>query len=94
MRTIGQNIRYYRRLHHRTQEKLSELSGVSEKLICFYETDKRIPSIYTLIEIAQALGVTIEQLCGVNEKKTIEDELLNRIKMEVKLMLKEYQIVK
>ena len=36
----------------------------------------------------------MEQLCGVAGPKTIEDELLDRIRMEVKLVLTEYKIDK
>lgn len=91
MRTIGANFRYYRCLHHLTQEKLAD---TNEKSISAYENDTRIPPIFNLVEIAQALGVTMEQLCGANEQKSIEDELLDRIRMEVKLVLSEYQIEK
>ena len=91
MRTIGANIRYYRCLHHLTQEKLAD---INEKSISAYENDTRIPPIFNLLEIAQALGVTMEQLCGANEQKSIEDELLDRIRMEVKLVLSEYKIEK
>ena len=91
MRTIGQNIRYYRCLHHLNQEKLAD---INEKSISAYENDNRIPPIFNLLEIVQALGVTMEQLCGVAEPKTIEDELLDRIRMEVKLVLSEYKIDK
>ena len=38
--------------------------------------------------------MTMEQLCGVAGPMTIEDELLDRIRMEVKLVLTEYMIDK
>ena len=91
MRTIGANIRYYRCLHHLSQEKLAD---INEKSISAYENDTRIPPIFNLLEIAQALGVTMEQLCGAAGPKTIEDELLDRIRMEVKLVFREYKIEK
>jgi transcriptional regulator with XRE-family HTH domain len=91
MRTIGANIRYYRCLHHLSQEKLAD---INEKSISAYENDTRIPPIFNLLEIAQALGVTMEQLCGVADELTIEEELLDRIRMEVKLVLREYKIDK
>ncbi len=49
MRTIGQNIRYYRCLHHLTQEKLAELADINEKSISAYENDTRIPPIFNLL---------------------------------------------
>ena len=42
MRTIGQNIRYYRKQRGYSQEKLAEMADLNDKLICFYETGKRI----------------------------------------------------
>ena len=89
MRTIGQNIRYYRKKRGYSQEKLAELAAINDKLISFYETDKRLPSIYTLIEIADALCVTLDQLCGVSEE-TIEDEIMGRIR----IVLKDYEVVR
>ena len=89
MRTIGQNIRYYRKKRGYSQEKLAELAAINDKLISFYETDKQLPSIYTLIEIADVLCVTLDQLCGVYEE-TIEDELMSRIW----IVLKDYEVVR
>ena len=72
MRTIGANIRYYRCLHHLTQEKLAELADINEKSISAYENDTRIPPIFTLLEIAQALGVTMDDyMSNINEKYKI-----------------------
>lgn len=92
MRTIGDNIRFYRKKRGYTQEKRAELADINEKSISAYENETRIPPIFNLLEIAQALGMTMEQLCGVAGPKTIEDELLDRIRMEVKLVLTEYKI--
>lgn len=58
MRTIGQNIRYYRKNRGYTQEKLAELADINEKLIGFYETGKRIPPVINLVAIAEALEVS------------------------------------
>lgn len=64
MRTIGQNIRYYRKKRGYTQEKLAEQADINEKLIGFYETGKRIPPVINLVAIAEALEVTVDELCG------------------------------
>lgn len=66
MRTIGANIRFYRKKRGYTQEKLAEQADINEKLIGFYETDKRIPPVINLVAIAEALEVTVDELCGVN----------------------------
>ena len=64
-RIIGQNIKYYRKQLDLSQEKLGELTGINDKLSSFYETDKRIPYIYTIMEISEGLDVTIDKLCGI-----------------------------
>lgn len=66
MRTIGQNIRYYRKLRGYSQEKLAEIADINDKLVGFYETGKRIPPVINLVAIAEALEVTMDQLCGIN----------------------------
>lgn len=66
MRTIGQNIRYYRKLRGYSQEKLAEMADINDKLVGFYETGKRIPPVINLVAIAEALEVTVDELCGVN----------------------------
>lgn len=48
-----------------TQERLSELSGVSRVTIARFETGKVSPTLLTLERLAAALGVTIADVAGV-----------------------------
>ena len=93
MRTIGQNIRYYRKQRGYSQEKLAEMADINEKLIGFYETGKRIPPVINLVAIAEALEVTMDELCGVNilEPGT---ELEREIMRAVRGVLREYRVEK
>lgn len=91
-RTIGKNIRYLRLLRGFTQEKFAELADVNEKLISFYETDSRIPSLFNALGIAHALGVTVEELCGTDFVKSVEDELMDRIWFAVRCVITEFKI--
>jgi transcriptional regulator with XRE-family HTH domain len=45
-----------------TQEKLSEISGFSQQYISGLEQGKRNPTVVTLYELAQALGVSHMEL--------------------------------
>lgn len=45
-----------------TRNELSKRSGVSNKMLWEYEKEKRDPSLATLRKIAQALGVTIQEV--------------------------------
>lgn len=90
-RTIGATIRYYRKLRGYSQEKLAELAEINEKLISFYETDSRIPPIFNLIEIASALDVTLDELCGVKMPEP-ETELEREIIRVIKDVLRGYTV--
>ena len=93
MRTIGANIRFYRKKRGYTQEKLAEQADINEKLIGFYETGKRIPPVINLVAIAEALEVTVDELCGVNilEPSTELEREINKV---IRNVLKDYEVKK
>jgi len=93
MRTIGQNIRYYRKLRGYSQEKLAEMADINDKLVGFYETGKRIPPVINLVAIAEALEVTMDQLCGINLPEP-RIELEREIMRAVRDVLREYEVQK
>ena len=55
---VGRNVRRVREKTGLTQEKLSEISGFSQQYISGLEQGRRNPTIVTLYELSQALGVT------------------------------------
>ncbi len=57
--TIGTKIKNIRIAHNMTQSQLSELSGISLPSIRKYESEERNPKPEQLLEIAKALGVSI-----------------------------------
>lgn len=66
--TIGQAIRKARKSKKITQEKLAEKTGYCQNVICKWETDKQMPKITSVIDIADALGVSIDELVGRKSK--------------------------
>lgn len=54
---IKENIKKYRLSQNLSQEKLSEIAGVSTDYISLIERGKRTPSIKRLCLIANALGI-------------------------------------
>lgn len=54
----GRNVRRYRNAVGMTQEQLAERSGFSQQYISGLERGLRNPTIVSLFELAQALGVT------------------------------------
>lgn len=93
MRTIGANIRFYTKKRGYTQEKLAEQADINEKLIDFYETGKRIPTVINLVAIAEALEVTVDELCGVNTPEP-DTELEREINKVIRNVLKDYEVKK
>jgi transcriptional regulator with XRE-family HTH domain len=59
---VGRNVRRVRERNGLTQEKLSEISGFSQQYISGLEQGKRNPTVVTLFELAQALGVSHMEL--------------------------------
>ncbi len=54
---IQENIRKFRKQQNLTQEKLSELCGISTDYLSEIERGKKIPSLKRLIKIAETLNV-------------------------------------
>lgn len=61
-RLVGQNFARLRREKSLTQEEVEARSGFSQQYISGLEQGKRNPTIVTLYELAQALGVTHVEL--------------------------------
>lgn len=63
MTAMAENLRCLRKSKNLTQKELSNLSGVSCNSITNYETDRRTdPPVSVTIKLADALGVSIDQL--------------------------------
>lgn len=54
---VGRNVARLRHAQGLTQEQLSERAGFSQQYISGLESGRRNPTIVTVYEIAQALGV-------------------------------------
>lgn len=59
---IGERIRYNRIKSQLSQEQLAELANISSVHIGYIERGERLPSLDTIINIANALTVTADEL--------------------------------
>lgn len=59
---VGRNVARLRREKGLTQEEVAERSGFSQQYLSSLEQGRRNPTIITLYELAQALGVSHVQL--------------------------------
>ncbi|MBR0946839.1 helix-turn-helix domain-containing protein [Bradyrhizobium liaoningense] len=57
-RLVGQNVKKVRLEKGLTQEQFSERSGFSQQYLSGLETGRRNPTVVTVYELAQALGVS------------------------------------
>lgn len=81
--SIGQRIREVRNDKHFTQEYLANATGVNVSHISNIETNKVKVSLTLLVQICNALDVTMDYLLENeyhNPTSTLEKELLNTIK--------------
>lgn len=62
--TIGENIRKLRKEKGWTQAELAFEADTNSLSISYYENGRALPSILNLISIADALGVTLDELVG------------------------------
>lgn len=61
-RLVGQNFARIRHQKGLTQEDIEARSGFSQQYLSGLERGKRNPTIITLYELAQAIGVDIREL--------------------------------
>ncbi len=62
LENISNNIRIERTKLRISQDKLSELTGINQQQISFIENKKAFPKLETIIKIAEALNVTVNDL--------------------------------
>lgn len=76
---VAHNMKKYRAAHSLSQEKFSELAGISLSFCAAVESERKIPSTYTLRNMADKLGVTTDYFLypdsAALEIKTISAQL-------------------
>ena len=79
---IGENIKRYRLEKGMTQEQLANIVGVSNQAVSKWECDGSIPDGLLFVTIADALGVTIDNLFGrgTSYEKDVYAGIINLIK--------------
>lgn len=66
--TLGQKLRFYRKKAGYTQEQICLKFGFPRATYIYYETDKALPSVRTVLAFARMYGVPMEVL--------VDDELM------------------
>lgn len=63
--SIGKNIAKYRKALNLTQEQLGERLGVTNQAVSKWESEVSMPDIMLLPQIADVLGVSLEDIYGI-----------------------------
>ena len=71
MYEFGEKLREYRNKSKLTQKELAERLGVNFTTLSKYETNATFPKYEILIEIPKILGITLDELCGLQTKGTM-----------------------
>ena len=66
---LGQNLQNLRKNNRISQKEMAEKLGVNVNTYANWENDRTQPSIEILIKIAQMLNISMDTLCGIQEKK-------------------------
>ena len=61
---VGARLKEARKKQNLSQEALGELLGVSKSAISLYESEKRNPSLESVVELIYILGVSADYLLG------------------------------
>lgn len=57
-------LRELREQRHMSRRVLSQLCGLSINMIAQYERGEKTPSVDTLVQLAEVLGVSVDTLLG------------------------------
>jgi len=88
LESIGSNIRKFRLMKKLRQEDLAEKAGLSTNYVGALERGEKVPSLETLIDILNALGVSADMvMCdvvhtGYTVKHSLLTERLEKISQE------------
>lgn len=84
---VGQKIRVLRKKKGLTQIQLAKALHLKDASISHYENDERMPSIDTLIKIANYFDVDISFILGINNSGYSKSKSIRMSDDEVKFIL-------
>lgn len=64
---FADNVKRLREIKEYSQAELAKWTGVTQQTINDYEKGKKLPTIVTAVDLAKALGTTVEKLVEGDE---------------------------
>lgn len=68
---IEKNIQILRKRNKMSQEELAEITGTSRQTVSKWESGESIPDIISCIRLAEAFGITVDDLVNYDEGEEI-----------------------
>ena len=72
-------VKELRAEHGMTQQQLADMVGVSSRTIISIEKGQYNPSIMLAYRMAKVFGVSVEELCCLEENMRLEDEAFEKL---------------
>jgi len=72
--SIGRRIQYFRIRYGMTREQLARRIHTSPRAILQWEKEERQPRVQSVINLAEAFGISIDKLIGRTTTKTLIEE--------------------
>lgn len=60
-----------------TQRELAKAAGIAHTTVCNYEQDRVSPSLYNIIDLADVLGIALDEYIGRRIKREETDNELS-----------------
>ena len=78
-KTLGTMIAELRKQHGMTQLELAEKMGVTDKAVSKWERDLSCPDINSLPNLAEVLGVSVEELMQIKKEAEVPERKVHEI---------------
>ena len=76
-RKIADNLIRFRKAAGYTQAELAEKINYSDKSVSKWESGNGIPDVYTLLQLAELYGVTLDDFVGFETTPVLEKSINN-----------------
>lgn len=62
MKTLGDNLKYYRKLNKISQKEFAEKMQTTQQRVSEWECNKVEPSLYNILKMLKIFNITFEEL--------------------------------
>ena len=85
-KNIAKNLIFYRKAANLTQAELAERINYSDKSISKWESGNGVPDVYTLVQLADLFGVTLDALVGADTPKQAYQKKTGGLRLLIMLL--------